>query len=242
MIVIQENTNGVSNNNKGLEVESSIYRTNNGLILHIIFNNKSSGININNLIIQFNKNYFGLYIDPNCLNNINIQPNQIIEKFIPITINQPDITKIPQNNPPFTIQTGLRCNLNEYYFVIPIMFCVLFIPQSNIISIQQYQNLFMNIQNNDSGIQIDNLKYQNINSIIERLKNNCIYLVNRNDNQNGDSQLYFYSILTNNQTVFTGIMFNPNQSNSCNLMCKSESYFLIQYTLHAIKFILTTDY
>jgi hypothetical protein len=100
----------------------------------------------------------------------------------------------------------------------------------------------MKIQSTDSGIQIDNLKYQNINSIIERLKNNCIYLVNRNDNQNGDSQLYFYSILTNNQTVFTGIMFNPNQSNSCNLMCKSESYFLIQYTLHAIKFILTTDY
>ena len=241
MIVIQENTNGVSNNNKGLEVESSIYRTNNGLILHIIFNNKSSGININNLIIQFNKNYFGLYIDPNCLNNINIQPNQIIEKFIPITINQPDITKIPQNNPPFTIQTGLRCNLNEYYFVIPIMFCVLFIPQSNIISIQQYQNLFMNIQNNDSGIQIDNLKYQNINSIIERLKNNCIYLVNQNDN-NSNIQLYFYSILTNNQTIFTGIMFNPNQPNSCNVMCKSENNFLIQYSLHAIKFILTTDY
>ena len=241
MIVIQENTNGVSNNNKGLEVESSIYRTNNGLILHIIFNNKSSGININNLIIQFNKNYFGLYIDPNCLNNINIQPNQIIEKFIPITINQPDITKIPQNNPPFTIQTGLRCNLNEYYFVIPIMFCVLFIPQSNIISIQQYQNLFMNIQNNDSGIQIDNLKYQNINSIIERLKNNCIYLVNQNDN-NGNIQLYLYSILTNNQTIFTGIMFNPNQPNSCNVMCKSENNFLIQYSLHAIKFILTTDY
>jgi len=241
MIVIQENTNGVSNNNKGLEVESSIYRTNNGLILHIIFNNKSSGININNLIIQFNKNYFGLYIDPNCLNNINIQPNQIIEKFIPITINQPDITKIPQNNPPFTIQTGLRCNLNEYYFVIPIMFCVLFIPQNNIISIQQYQNLFINIQNNDSGIQIDNLKYQNINSIIERLKNNCIYLVNQNDN-NGNIQLYLYSILTNNQTIFTGIMFNPNQPNSCNVMCKSENNFLIQYSLHAIKFILTTDY
>ena len=241
MIVIQENTNGVSNNNKGLEVESSIYRTNNGLILHIIFNNKSSGININNLIIQFNKNYFGIYIDPNCLNNINIQPNQIIEQFIPITINQPDITKIPQNNPPFTIQTGLRCNLNEYYFVIPIMFCVLFIPQSNIISIQQYQNLFMNIQNNDSGIQIDNLKYQNINSIIERLKNNCIYLVNQNDN-NGNIQLYLYSILTNNQTIFTGIMFNPNQPNSCNVMCKSENNFLIQYSLHAIKFILTTDY
>ena len=242
MVVIQENTNGVSGNGKGLEVESSIYRTNNGLILHIILNNKSSGININNLVIQFNKNYFGISIDPNCLNNINIQPGQSIEQFIPLLINQPDNSKIPQNNPPFTIQTGLRCNLNEYYFVIPIMFCVLFVPQINLISIEQYQNLFMKIQTTDSGIQIDNLKYQNINSIIERLKNNCIYLVNRNDNQNGDSQLYFYSILTNNQTVFTGIMFNPNQSNSCNLMCKSESYFLIQYTLHAIKFILTTDY
>ena len=121
------------------------------------------------------------------------------------------------------------------------MFCVLFIPQSNIISIQQYQNLFMNIQNNDSGIQIDNLKYQNINSIIERLKNNCIYLVNQNEN-NSNIQLYFYSILTNNQTIFTGIMFNPNQPNSCNVMCKSENNFLIQYSLHAIKFLLTTDY
>ena len=37
-------------------------------------------------------------------------------------------------------------------------------------------------------------------------------------------------------------MFNPNQPNSCNVMCKSENNFLIQYSLHAIKFLLTTDY
>jgi len=246
MVVIQENSQGSSGPGKGLEVEASISRNNNDLILTFIFNNRSSGVTINNLVIQFNTNYFGLSIDPNCLSNLNISPGQSINYSVPIYINNPDQNSLPQGNPPFTIQTGLRCSLNEYYFMIPVMFCVLFEPQNDIMSVDTYQNMFMktHTNNQDSGIQIDNInnKYQGINGIINRLKNNYCYFVNKTEN-NGEHQLYFYSKVCHGKiTLFLGIQYSENQPNMCTVMCKSDNPICINYALHAIRFLLTSDF
>lgn len=245
MIVLRDTEQGVSGPGKGLEIEASLYRQGKSLFLKLLLNNKSSGMIINNLVLVFNKNYFGLTLDPNCLGDIVLQPGQIVERAVPVEVTQPDTSKIPQGNPPYTIQTGLRCTLNEYYFVIPVMFCVLFDPQYNLMPLDQYQSLFMKIQSSqDSGMVIDNInpKHQSLNGIIERLKNNGVYMVNKNDHSNGDSQLYLYTQLTNGEIVFVGIMYNPSNPGVCNVMCKSESYFLIGYTLHALKFMLASDY
>ena len=67
-------------------------------------------------------------------------------------------------------------------------------------------------------------------------------MVNKNDHPNGDSQMYLYTQLINGEIVFVGIMYNPSNPGVCNVMCKSESYFLIGYTLHALKFMLASDY
>ena len=245
MIVLPGTAQGTAGPGKGLEIEAAFYRQINGLMLKLSLNNKSSGIAINNFVLQFNKNLFGIAIDPNCLSDIVLQQGQIIERIIPVEITQPDTTKIPQGNPPYTLQTGLRCNLNEYYFVIPIMFCVLFEPQSNLMPLEQYQALFTKIQTTqDSGMIIDNInpKYQSLTGLLDRLKNNGVYLVNQNDNPNGDNQLFMYTQLMNGQIVFIGIMYNQSNPGVCNVMCKSDSYFLIGYTLHALKFMLASEY
>ena len=114
--VIEENSPGVSNPNKGLEVDASVFNNNNNFFLSIVLKNKSAGMPINNFVIQFNNNPFGLSVNPNCLNNITLMPGQISENNIPLSVNNP--TQMPEPGQS-TLQTGLRCNLNEYYFLLP---------------------------------------------------------------------------------------------------------------------------
>ena len=113
--VIEENSPGVSNPNKGLEVDASVYNNNNNFFLSIVLKNKSAGMPINNFVIQFNNNPFGLSVNPNCLNNITLM-GQISENNITLSVNNP--TQMPEPGQS-TLQTGLRCNLNEYYFLLP---------------------------------------------------------------------------------------------------------------------------
>ena len=117
-VVIQENNPGVSNPNKGLEVEASVYSNNNNYFMSIVLKNKSAGMPINNFVMQFNNNPFGLSINPNSLSNINLMPGQTSENNIPLNMNNP--SQMPQPGQS-TIQTGLRCNLNEYYFLLPVV-------------------------------------------------------------------------------------------------------------------------
>ena len=117
-IVIQENSAGVSNPNKGLEVEASVFNNNNNFFMSIVLKNKSAGMPINNFVIQFNNNPFGLSVNPNCLSNVNLMPGQISENNIPLNVNNPSQMPMPGQS---TIQTGLRCNLNEYYFLLPVV-------------------------------------------------------------------------------------------------------------------------
>ena len=115
-VVIEENSPGVSNPNKGLEVEASVFGNNGNYFLSIVLKNKSAGMPLNNFVIQFNNNPFGLQVNPNCLSNINLMPGQISENNIPLSVNNPSQRPEPGQS---TIQTGLRCNLNEYYFLLP---------------------------------------------------------------------------------------------------------------------------
>ena len=117
-VVIQENNPGVSNPNKGLEVEASVFNNNNNFFMSIVLKNKSAGMPINNFVIQFNNNPFGLSVNPNCLSNINLMPGEISENNIPLNVNNPSQMPMPGQS---TIQTGLRCNLNEYYFLLPVV-------------------------------------------------------------------------------------------------------------------------
>ena len=117
-VVIQENNPGVSSPNKGLEVEASVFSNNGNYFMSIVLKNKSAGAPINNFVIQYNNNPFGLSINPNCLSNINLMPGQISENNIPLNMNNPSQMPTPGQS---TIQTGLRCNLNEYYFLLPVV-------------------------------------------------------------------------------------------------------------------------
>ena len=117
-VVIQEDKPGVSSPNKGLEVEASVFSNNNNYFMSIVLKNKSAGAPVNNFVIQFNNNPFGLSVNPNCLSNVNLMPGQVSENNIPLNMNNPSQMPTPGQS---TIQTGLRCNLNEYYFLLPVV-------------------------------------------------------------------------------------------------------------------------
>lgn len=125
------------------------------------------------------------------------------------------------------------------------MFCVLFDPQQQLISFEQYQALFSKIQTTqDSGIQINNInpKYNNLNIIIDRLRNNGVYVIHKTENQNGDMQLFCSVELLTKQNLFVGLLYNQANPSTCSIMCKSDTGYLISFTLHALKFLLASDY
>lgn len=72
--------------------------------------------------------------------------------------------KVPQNEPPCIIQTAIRCNLDEYYFTIPIIFFVLFIAQNGPISLDEAKEIKLSNQGNVTVGNV-NQKYQNENSV-----------------------------------------------------------------------------
>lgn len=125
------------------------------------------------------------------------------------------------------------------------MFCVLFEPPKQLISLDQYQASFSKVQTpQDSGIQINNInsKYTSLNGIIDRLRNNGVCLIHKTDNPNGDTQLFFYVELLTKQNLFVGLLYNQNNPSTCSVMCKSDNLYLISFSLHALKFLLASDY
>lgn len=109
-------------------------------------------------------NYFGLSTNSNGLKGLRLGPGQSDERKIDILANvATDLTKLPDGKPPFALQTAIRCNLDEFYFVIPVMFCVLFEPKNAKMGNDEYQNIWRNIQTtNDMCANLTgiNAKYQ----------------------------------------------------------------------------------
>lgn len=161
-VVLSENTPGFTNKSTGLCIEASLQREMSGLNLIMTFYNKTS-YPIQDFEIQFNKNYFGLSANSNQLRGMILQPGAMETKNIEISITSPDHMKVPSYDPPVLLQTAIRCNLDEYYFTVPIMFCALFEPQNMKCSFEDYQGLWASVQApKDLFLTINNLnqKYQ----------------------------------------------------------------------------------
>ncbi len=143
--VLNENTSGYTNKNYGLSIDAALQREDGNLTLYMTFTNKTN-TQIQDFEIQFNKNFFGLSAYPNCLRGLILRPGIQETKSIDVILNQPDSSKVPSYDPPVTLQTAIRCSLDEFYFTIPVMFSVLFEPISNHITLEEYQKLFINGQ------------------------------------------------------------------------------------------------
>lgn len=145
------------------------------------------------LELQFNTNYFGIACVSNSIMNTFIPNGQVSQVRVDLSINSnPDLNKIP-DNVPYLLQTGFRCSLDEYYFNIPVMFSVLFTPNCQKISLDNYKSVWTNIQTTQEMcyvIQNVNKKYQSSQNIINRLESNYISLVHKLDN-NGQGLFKF---------------------------------------------------
>jgi hypothetical protein len=161
-IVLNENTPGYTNKNAGLCIEASLQREGSGLVMVMTFHNRSNSI-IQEFEIQFNKNYFGLSTNPGSLRGLVLHPGSSETKGIDIVITSSDPTKVPSYDPPCILQTAIRCNLDEFYFTVPIMFSTLFQSQPQKCSFEEYQGLWTSVQApKDLFLTINNLnsKYQ----------------------------------------------------------------------------------
>ena len=65
------------------------------------------------------------------------------------------------------MQAAIRCNLDDYYFKVPIIFFVLFEPQIERLSLEEYTRIWNSIQTaNDMICQINvNPKFQSLESV-----------------------------------------------------------------------------
>ena len=165
--VLSETQPGFTNKSIGLAIEASLQRENDKVVLYLNFIN-SSKWTVQDFEIQFNKNYFGLAADPNALRNISLAPGTSEMRGVNIVLTSPDSTKVPSYDPPVLLQTAIRCNLDEYYFTVPIMFCTLFTPQIQKIDFSEYQSLWMNTQApKDLYLSLNNLhqKYQSDSAV-----------------------------------------------------------------------------
>ena len=173
-MVLSEQTPGYKNNNGGLRVEGSFCRESR-LILKLRFTNFTNQ-NVNNFKIQFNKKYFGLSVEINSLQTLSISPGSTSEVKIPIEPNiNSDYTKLPNERPPIYIETGIAASLDEYFFSIPLLFCVLFVQSPNYLSKEEFLSGWKSIvTTNDMCVSFNNLnpRYKGAYAIEQRFKEN----------------------------------------------------------------------
>jgi hypothetical protein len=97
------------------------------------------------------------------LRGLRLLPGQSEEVNLEILTNvTPDLMKLPNYTPPFLLQTAVRCNLDEFYFTIPVIFSVLFEQNSLRMGNDEYNQIWQNIQTTpDMCISLSNIKYPN---------------------------------------------------------------------------------
>lgn len=197
---------------------------------------------IDNFKIQFNKNYFGLFVDPNSISFAAVPPGGISELkvFVDCNVNS-DFTKLPSDRPPLICETALRCSLDEFYFNIPILFCVLFNQLNDHISEDSYLAYWKKITTtNDMCSTINNVfpSYKNSINLENKFRNYSIYLIHKKEKDN-QSQLFFYAEITNSQLALICVYLN--QTNEVNIVCKCESPFLINHIMSSVKYLLVNE-
>lgn len=133
------------------------------------FTNKTN-VSIQDFEIQFNKNYFGLSANANNIKGMILRPGTNEEKKVELLTNvSADNTKIPNYDPPFILQTAIRCTLDEFYFTVPVMVSVIFENLIEKMGPEEYQKSWVNIQTTkDMCITLNGIhpRYQNPEQVI----------------------------------------------------------------------------
>lgn len=198
---------------------------------------------IRDLKIQFNKNYFGLSVDSSIISNLVIYPNQSTEVKIPVEHNiLPDYTKIPESRPPIYIETALASSLDEFYFNIPLLFCVLFVNVKSQISKEDYLSNWKNITTtNDMCSSMNNVHstLRNAYNLEKKFKNYNIYLIHKGENEK-QIQLFFYSQVSNGQLALMCVYLSESNP-EINIVAKCESPFLINHIMSSVRYLLVNE-
>lgn len=155
-----------------------------------------SNTTINGLKIKFRENYFGININQDCLAHITLVPGDTQEVKVETQVNSnSDHTKIPNERPPYYLETCLASSLDIFFFSIPILFCVLFTELGSI-SKEDFLSGWKGINTtNDMCATFSNLhpKFRNPYQVEKRFNENNIFLVHKNENE-GQSKCFFINI------------------------------------------------
>lgn len=132
-------------------------------------------------------------LDINSLRTLSINPGSTSEIKVSIEANiNPDYTKLPNERPPIYIETGIASSLDEYFFSIPLLFCVLFVQNQNSLSKEEFLSGWKSIvTTNDMCVSFNNLnpRYRGAYAIEQRFKDNNLSIVHKTEN-NGQSKLF----------------------------------------------------
>jgi len=165
-LVLDESNPGANNGSSGIIIEASVQRDNN-LFLILNITNKSN-IVLSDFEIQLNTNYYGINCMSNSLSSVRINLNSSCETKIDLFTNVScDTRKLP-NTEPYLLQAAIRCSLDEFFFKIPVMFCVLFENEKINLGMEEFISFWQNIPTrNDMSCTIESLnpKYQNTDSV-----------------------------------------------------------------------------
>lgn len=140
-----------------------------------------------------------------------VYPNQNSEVKIPVEHNiLPDYTKQPNDKPPIFIETAMNNSLDEFYFNIPLLFCVLFVPVKQLISKEDYLNSWKGINTtNDMSSSLNNVfpTLRNPFNLENKLKNYNVYVIHKGENdKQGNITLYLFNILILFSIIFFTII------------------------------------
>lgn len=119
------------------------------------------------------------------LSDILLYPHTSTEVSLEVDVNNSsELTKIPNDTPPLLIETAIANNIDEFYFNIPLLLCVLFTNVKYPISKDDYLGNWKRITTtSDMSSSLNNIanSLRNSFNLENKLLNYNIYLIHKGE-------------------------------------------------------------
>lgn len=128
-VVVQASAPGAQKQASGLEIEAAVQKTSQGMQCRAnlrLKNNTSQPIT--NFLFKANSNFFGFTVDQGIQQGLVLLPGSSVETSVLMTPKINATEGVPPSKPPITVQAGLMCSLDLFYFELPVLAQVLFKP------------------------------------------------------------------------------------------------------------------
>ncbi|CDW71914.1 ap-1 complex subunit beta-1 isoform x3 [Stylonychia lemnae] len=238
--VLNSQKPGAMNNQVGFQVEAAFQRENDNLVLELKLTNHSQQV-LSDFLMKINTNYYGVNVVHPFPSDLTVSPGET--KFVKLScatmINNGQTAPA---KPPILIQSGIKCNLDLFYFDIPMLSQVLFTRQSGGMNTSQLQMMWESIPSQpDNYFTVASMSPQvsNAHAMISRLQDNGVYFMNQGTNENGFDALYVYAVPVKQDEVVVGEI--SISSTGVVLQARSPAKHMVLLFLQSMNFLLCSN-